>query len=286
CGVVYAKARPRGVAPVAVEAPAFPTPEYVAPPPTEWHLGREESRRERIVRIFAVPVVLLLAFGITRADFGHMVARVFASMWIHELGHAVSAWLCGHFALPGPWRTMVGDERSAFTIALVLAAWILLAFEGWRRERRLWIVLAIIGMGVQLVGTFGLARSTARMLFTFGGDAGCFVLGALLMVTFYGRADGHLRKSWLRWGFLVIGAIAFMDAADTWWGALRDVDKIPFGQIEGVGLSDPVKLTETHGWSVTQMTRRYVGVSLVSLTAVAVAYVLGLFSDGSEGEDA
>lgn len=278
--MVYAKARAPGRKPV-VEAAVVPAaPEYVAPPPLEWHLGHEEARHERLLRIFAVPVALLIAFAISKTGFGHMLARIFAGMWVHEVGHATAAWLSGHFALPGPWRTMVGDERSVMTIVVVMAAIFALGFEGWRRERRGWILFAAVLLGVQLFCTFALPRSTVRMLVTFFGDGGCFVIGALLMMTFYGPAEGHVRKSWLRWGFLAIGAIAFMDAADTWWGALSDVDKIPFGQIEGVGLSDPVKLTETHGWSVTQMTRRYVGLSVASLTAVAVVYVLGLFSTG------
>ena len=55
----------------------------------------------------------------------------------------------------------------------------------------------------------------------FGGDAGCMVLGTLLMGTLDARRGHVLARGWLRWGFLVIGAAAFCDAYATWWMRAR-----------------------------------------------------------------
>jgi ABC-type sugar transport system permease subunit len=117
------------------------------------------------------------------------------------------------------------------------------------------------------------------MLITFGGDAGMLVLGAALAATFFAPRGSHLHVSWLRWGFLVIGAVAFADAAATWWAARTDWDAIPFGEIEGVGLSDPSKLFEDHGWPVRVLVRRYLAVAAVAGLAFAAAWAWAVATD-------
>src|SRR5437899_5329972 len=88
-----------------------------------------------------------------------------------------------------------------------------------------------------------------RRPFIFGGDGGSLVLGSLLMTTFYARPDSPLCENSLRWGFLGIGAVAFMDAFCSWTGKEED---IPFGVQEGA-LSDPSALVETYGWTIQLM---------------------------------
>ena len=113
------------------------------------------------------------------------------------------------------------------------------------------------------------------MLITFCGDAGGMVIGALLVCTFNVGAEHPLRTRWLRWGFVVIGAFGFADPARTWWAARTDIDAIPFGHIEGTGLSDPSRL-ESFGWSATSMTRAYLLVALLCLLVMAAAHVRGV----------
>ena len=48
-------------------------------------------------------------------------------MFVHETGHAVSAWLCGYWSTPGLWFTPVADERefsvTLFFILALLSIW-------------------------------------------------------------------------------------------------------------------------------------------------------------------
>jgi hypothetical protein len=55
-------------------------------------------------------------------------------------------------------------------------------------------------------------------------------------------------------------------------------ENIPFGEIEGVNLSDPSLLTEMYGWSATQLVDRDVRLGRVCLVALLVLYVWGLLS--------
>jgi hypothetical protein len=125
---------------------------------------------------------------------------------------------------------------------------------------------------LQIVGTLATGPHHAHAAITFGGDAGAMVLGTLLMLTFFAPAESRVVTNHLRWGFLVIGAAALVDPFGTWWTARTDESAIPFGEIEGVGLSDPSKLAEVHGWSTNQIVGRYVIVGVVCFIAIAAAW--------------
>jgi hypothetical protein len=218
----------------------------------------------------------VLAWLLVNAPVGGRLVRIFLSMWLHELGHATSAWLCGFPSVPGPWVTRTWETRSD-VVFLVVATWLgVLALRGWLEQRRPLMLLGLVGLVLQFVGTVLLSPLKAQQLITFGGDAGCLVLGGLLMATPYAPRDSALRQGGLHWGLLFIGATSFMDAFSGWWAARSDFERIAFGENEGVGLSDPSKLVDVHGWTETELVRRYVWLGLACLAALAVLYAVGL----------
>jgi hypothetical protein len=241
---------------------------------TSW--DDEEDQLEQRLRRLALPVTLFCAFAIAATGPGRFLLRLFCGMWIHELGHAVTAWLCGFPALPGPWVTATAEDRSALFTALLGAGLVAFAISSWlaaRRER----ALAAAGLLVlQLGASFVLSREHARALIYFGGDGGCLVLGSLLMATLYAPRGSALHRDWLRWGLLVIGAAAFADVFSQWWAARSDYERIPFGANEGVGLSDPSALSETYGWSANQLVGRYVALGSACFASLALLYAWGL----------
>jgi hypothetical protein len=202
------------------------------------------------------------------------------SMWIHELGHAATAWLCGFSAIPGPWFTPVDSERS-LAVTVVLAG--LLIFGGVRawRNRRVTLSIAVAAaLFTQLIFTFKLYSDQAQQLIIFGGDAGCFVLGSALMATFYIRRQSIIYENSLRWAFLVIGALAFMDAFAVWTGG---IERVPFGENEN-GLSDPSVLTELYGWNVNLLRTRYQRLAMLCLAVLTTLYACGLAIVARQGK--
>jgi hypothetical protein len=245
-----------------------------APPAT---VGPDEVRIERTIRIVAIPAALLVAWLALSSDGLRMVGRIFMSMWVHELGHATAAWLCGFVAIPGPWFTSVGESRSVLFALMVTAAIVYLGLYGLQQGRRVLVALAGLLLLAQIAGTLGVQARTARMLFTFGGDGGALILSTLLMATMYAHPESRLRTGWLRWGFLVIGAVAFMDVVHTWFPARTDFGAIPFGRIEGTGLSDASVLVETYGWDERALVMRHIRLAWACLLALGAAYVFGLW---------
>jgi hypothetical protein len=234
--------------------------------------------------MFAIPVALLVAWLVVHAGFLHMLLRTVFSMWIHELGHATAAWLCGRFAFPGPWFTPVGGGRSYVVMVLVTAAIGYGVFRLWP-ERKAWAVFLLLLLPVQYFCSFALSRRLADVFIIWSGDGLCMVIGTLLMLSLYARKKSQIRVGWLRWGFLVIGASAFADGFATWWAARKDREAIPFGENEGSGLSDPTVLVFQQGISVEQLVSSYLWTGLACLAVLAVAYLLGLRKDRETREE-
>jgi hypothetical protein len=146
------------------------------------------------------------------------------------------------------------------------------AFRAWQRERWFSVVAAAAVLLLNLGCTLLLREGQARQLITFGGDAGCFVLGSVLMLAMYARADHPLRSERLRWALLIIGALAFMDAYVVWSGPF---ERLPFGEDEH-GLSDPAVLAEEFGWSVLMLVDRYRQLARACFVVLVAAYAAGV----------
>ncbi len=298
CGVIYAKADALAARRAALQA-APPPAAVLAPPPEEpplidpaWLAPREELRSDVLpaqtpdldadaeeaayelkLYLGALPVALLVAYGAVAGPTGFLVRLI--TMPFHELGHAISAWLCGHVAFPTLWKTPIFG-RSYLLAAAAAAGLGTLAWRGWKRRH--WGMVAAGGgvLFLQAVGTLLLSERSTQVLFSFSGDAGMMLLGTALMATLYSRPGSYLHEHGLRWGFLGLGALSFMDGFLTWWVARKDFSAIPFGQIEGVGLSDASKLVGPYGWGEHELVRRYVTLGVLCLVFLAVLYTVQL----------
>lgn len=231
---------------------------------------RNDALRELKYRILALPLALLLARLV--AATGLRMATAMLAMVLHESGHAITAWLTGRWAVPLLWVTPHGEERSWFIVFAVTAAIVFVGFLAWRAGRWGWVVGAGAVLLLQLIAL----SLQAGPLIVFFGDGGAMVLATILMATFYAPRESALYKRWgLRWGLLVIGALSFVHVFLIWTGPLED---LPFGEIEGVNLSDPSLLTEMYGWSVLQLVDRYVRLGTICLVVLLVLYIWGLVS--------
>jgi hypothetical protein len=255
-----------------------------AQPKAAWGLLALEAAIERRFRQFALPIALLVAWAVVHTGFPRLLLRTVLSMWVHESGHAVAAWLCGRFAFPGPWFTPVGAQRSWIVVLLLTGGLGYAVVRCWR-ARTPWAVFLLGVLAAQIYCTFVLPDRKAMTLIVWSGDGGCMILGTLLMLSLYARKRSQLRVGWLRWGFLVIGAAAFADAFATWWAARTDRDVIPFGENEGSGPSDPTVLVYQQGFSIPGLVNGYVWLGLACLTVLVAAYFWGLRAARAVSED-
>ena len=192
CGIVFAKvlrARKDTVPPMDHSQPS------VQADVERTHAERQAIQGELRARVLALPCALVGAWAAVKTSPG--LVRIF-TIWVQESGHAVAAWLCGYTAWPGPWITPIGSERTFTVTATIVGLLGFGAFRAWQLARWFWAVVAAAVLLLTLSCTFLLREGQARQLITFGGDGGCFVLGSVLMLAVYARADHPFRTERLR----------------------------------------------------------------------------------------
>jgi len=268
CGIVFSRYQ-SALDPSPATAMPEPVSSSAAAPPVP-AIARADALRELQHRALALPVALLVARLV--AGTGLRLAAAMLAMVLHESGHAITAWLTGRWAIPMLWVTPHGEERSWLIVLLVTAIVLAGGFLAWKLERPAWVLAAAAVLLLQLIAL----SLPAGPLIVFFGDGGALVLATLLMATFYAPRESRLYRSWgLRWGLLAIGALSFLHVFLIWTGPLED---LPFGEIEGVNLSDPSLLTEMYGWSVTTLVDRYVHIGEICLLFLLALYIWGLVS--------
>jgi hypothetical protein len=224
--------------------------------------------------IGAIPIMLCLAIAFH--VFMPFLQRTFLGMPIHEIGHAVTAWLCGYFAVPTLWFTPVSETRSFIVPIALLSALVYMMYRAYFAKMHAIMALGAMLVLLQAIGTLGIKASTAEMLFVFGGDGAGMVLATALMATFFFGKQTQLYRGSLRWGFIVIGAAAFVDIFATWWSAWRDSSLIPFGEFESGLKSDALRMFEDYGWSTDALIHRYVAIGISCMIVLVFVYMWGV----------
>jgi hypothetical protein len=212
--------------------------------------------------------------------FTPFLQRTFFAMPVHELGHATAAWFTGHWAIPTLWKTMTGEGRGIVTPLVLLGVIGYSMYRAYLAEKPALLALGAVLVLLQATGTLLVNAKTADMLIVWGGDGAGMIIATALMATFFFGKGTQLYRGSVRWGFLVIGAAAFVDMFSVWLAARGDFGRIPFGEQEGVGLSDATRLVDDFGWAAEVMVRRYVAVGLSCLAVLALVYAWGVRQAG------
>lgn len=265
CGVIFAKYLAFQQAMDAVR-PAQPerSPEDVAE-------EQRQAKHELLCRVFAVPGALLAGWVANRAL---PALSYFLAMWLHESGHAIAAWFCGYAAFPTAWFTVIPEERGRW-ISIVLGAAVAAGgYFAFRLQRWFWVAVSAAVLVLFVLGNLQ-TDSHAHLLFTFWGDGGAYVLSTLLMLTFYARTDSPLRKKQLRWGLLLLGAMAFWSVYSRWSGGFESIAQF-LEDTDERGPSDIRTLTLVYGWSTYTLIHHYWDLGRACLLALGGAYVAGL----------
>lgn len=261
--------------PTRSQAPeGMPSPSSVVVGWVDSDVPVDDPARERLACLIALPTMLLVALGVQITGFLSGMQRIVFGMPIHELGHAVTAWLCGFNAIPTLWVTLTPPDRGYLASMLVLLGLGMVVHYGWRSSNPAWFVAAAGVFGLQVYGTFLLPLEHANMLITLSGDALGMILATLLMALFYVGKDTQIYEGALRWGFAAIGAAAFVNMYAAWW--LEDVDLVGYGLVGGTP-TDSWKMIHLHGWDWTGLFRVHNVIGLSCLAALTLAYGLGLW---------
>lgn len=162
------------------------------------------------------------------AFFVHTLLR----MPLHELGHACAAWLSGHVAIPLPFFTPIFSYQPlAWLLPLLVVA--VCIRRAYLRRMPYFALLAAL-MAVLAVANGIFAEEERRMLwYTFSGEGGTFVLGALLALLAMYRVSDNPRWSRLCWPLAVLGFVEYIYATRFWWDVAAGTQPFPYGSAFG-----------------------------------------------------
>jgi len=273
CGLVFSKYAGESAGESVSNAAAtdFPPPTVEPPLSADELLAlQRKAHRELMCRVFALPGALLLGWLVVETM---PLLADFLRMWTHECGHAIAGWLCGYMALPTAWITIRSAERERIVSLLLAAGLSFGGYVAWRAERWFWVVVSAAVLVLLIAGNM-LTEFKAAGLFTFGGDAGSFVVATILMATFYARPESAMCRKQLRWGLLLLGAIAFMDAYLTWAGGFEKI--VDWLEDMERGPSDLMQLTQMYGWTIGEMQARFLRVAHLCMVVLAGMYAAGI----------
>jgi hypothetical protein len=265
CGIIFAKYL------AFQEAVANVRPVEPERSPEQINQAQSKAKNEFLCRAFALPGALLLGW---LANYSMPMLCAFLAMWLHEFGHAICGWFCGYMAFPTAWITMIGD-RSRWISLLFGAAAAVGGYFAFRLERWFWVAVSAVILLLFILGNLQ-TEAHAHLLFTFWGDGGAYVLSTILMLTFYARADSPITKNQLRWGFLILGAMAFWSVYTRWQGGFENIAQV-LEDTDDRGIpSDPRVLNLVYGWSTYTLINTYRGLGHACLLVLAGAYAAGL----------
>lgn len=250
--------------------------------PDEW-TKVSDAELEWKFCLAAIPVALCMAIAFHASGLGASLQRIFLTMPVHEFGHAVTAWFCGYAAIPTLWKTIVPETRGFIAPLALFGALGYMTYHARKTNKPPLVYAGGALILLQAIATVGISSHTAQMWITFGGDGAGMVLAAMLMGSFFFGKKTQLYKGSLRWGFVVIGAAAFVDIYATWWKARNDEGAIPYGTTGGMA-TDAMTLVDVYGWSLQTLVHRYVVLGVCCLIALALVYAWGVWRAKSEIE--
>ena len=272
CGVIFAKYLAlQSASAGAVAAPA-PAPVVRSESLAE---GISELQRkahtEFLCRVIAVPAALLFGWVV---NWAMPSLSAFLAMWCHESGHAIAAWLCGYNAFPTAWITAIG-ERGRWISVVMGAAVAFGGYVAFRWERWFWVAISALVLLLFVAGNLQ-TDFHSHMLFTFWGDGGAFALSTLLMMSFFARPEHPISRNQVRWGLLILGAIAFWSVYTRWSGGFENIANF-LEDTDERGPSDIMQLTTMYGWSIYTLIHSYWRLAHACLVALGAAYGVGVW---------
>ncbi len=236
------------------------------------------SFHNRYIWRVALPIALLLAIIAQALVFPKLLLRG-VQLWIHEVGHALVAWLSGHGATPLPFGwTNVSEDRSLIVYFCFLILLLILFWSGWREQKRWAMVMAVILLIVQFYLTWIMPEYSTTTWISFGGVGGELLLSTVLMVCFYFPLPDRWRWDFWRYPVLLMAAYTFTASFGMWHQIKAGAAEIPWGTMlggQGDTGGDMNKLS-ANGWSDAQIVNTYSHLGNICLLVLIGIYVVFL----------
>ena len=255
----------------------------VGKPVHDWHWDMISPAAWEIY--YAIPIAAALASIIQRNGLLELFF-IPVVVQLHELGHALHAWLAGRIAIPLIAVTIPGEWGNRAAVFLVMAS-ALGAMIYWNRLKgRLFLpAVGAILLVAQVYMTFLLGKQEAEACMIFGGIAGQLYFSTLMVIAFYYEMPEKMRWGYWRNVCLVMGMFAFEHTFAFWRAVAAGRKALPKGSLiggEGDTNGDINRLIAEHGWTEFSLTTAYNSIGTLCLVIIWGHYVWRLHRSTKE----
>jgi hypothetical protein len=227
---------------------------------------------ERNTNTFALPIAFLIAFTVSFVE----PLAWFIGMWVHEFGHATMAWFSSYRAMVTFAGTITQLQQSNFVYFGILFLLGLLFYYGWKEQKKVTMIIAIILAVIQFILTWIISPSTYQMLMTFAGVGGEFYLSTLLIIGFYVKLPEKFYWDFWRYFALIIGSITFWSSFGKWHNIRVGKDQVPWGTFwggRGDSGGDMNILNQEYNWTIQQIIDTYNHLGNICLLVIMGFYL-------------
>jgi hypothetical protein len=240
------------------------------------------------INAWSLPLGIGLAFLVWHLWVFSHLSILFCVIPIHELGHAVTAWMLGHFAIPigaivpTAGMTIGGRESHWWMYVLLFSALSYLTYNSYNKKVPFLLALSIIIAFLSVYLSIKLNPDQQNTLIAFGGIGGEFLLSTVLILSFYHPLFEKMRWDFFRYPFFIMGCFCFVEACTVWWNIKSRLSKIPYGSgisAEGAADSDgDMNKLVAAGWTEEYIISKYILLAKICCTIILIQYVYRLIS--------
>lgn len=221
----------------------------------------------------AMPMVAFLLAWLIKLIFPKLVWAV--SMWVHEFGHATTAWFGGVAATPFLGWTTMGGERSWIVTICFTALLGILGYKSWEKKSYFLVGTFVIAFLTQMYFRFVLNEENLDFMFSYMGIGGEFWISSWLIIAYHYDFPEYVQWRLLKYVALFIGAMVFLNALMMWKNISHGYAEFPWGSLwGGEDHGDMNVLRDEFGWQTLQITSSYVKLGTVCLLIVIVHYII------------
>jgi hypothetical protein len=210
-----------------------------------------------IADCLAVPAAAAIVWLLCKVGIFAFLQDVLLGMPAHELGHAIAQWLMGRFAVPIPFVTVPISNTNIFAYLLTLSILLFSAWKGYQQRLFFWVLIGVFGIYLMLTKGIFSDDSERAIWASYSGIGGEFVLGALIVISYFYTVSRRPSWTYKRYAVLFLGMFIFLPTWFQWVNIAAGSEPFPFGStLFGKDEGDMNSLLE-YGMTIETVTESY-----------------------------
>lgn len=241
---------------------------------------------------FALPAAFIIAYLINSVEFLRIISFLFSTIPLHEMGHALMAWMGGRWAVPlgaivpTAGMTLIASSRSTIFIFIFFSFLSYGIYFFYRKKYNFHLNILLFIFFLSLYLTFRPEEMQLASFISFAGILGEILLSTFLIICFYYNLTERFRWDFWRFPVLFYGATGFTNTALQWYNIKKHLQTLPMGSaVSGEGardMSGDLNQLILAGWSEAQITAVYWFFIKTCIILIILHYAIGLLKGDLE----